>query len=115
MPDSVRARGNVRKMSAAASDGSRENPRGSFAAATHEVGDGGGDVPTNPFDKACRYCVQSDPIGFIRWLIPGISPTLKFRGWLDTRTLPFPGSPDRTCDTVAELAEDGVDAVRRAL
>ena len=28
-----------------------------------------------------------------------------FQGWLDTRTLPFPGEPDRTCDTVAEMLD----------
>ena len=26
---------------------------------------------------------------------------VSFHGWLDTRTLPFPGEADRTCDTVA--------------
>jgi hypothetical protein len=34
-----------------------------------------------------------------------------FREWLDTRDLPFPGEPDRICDTVAHLedvAEHGV-------
>ena len=30
---------------------------------------------------------------------------LAFQGWLDTRTLPFPGEPDRTCDTVAEMLD----------
>src|SRR4029079_6159957 len=25
--------------------------------------------------------------------------------WLDTRTLPFPGEPERTCDTVAALVD----------
>ena len=30
---------------------------------------------------------------------------MTFQGWLDTRTLPFPGEPDRTCDTVAELLD----------
>jgi hypothetical protein len=28
---------------------------------------------------------------------------LEFVGWADTRTIPFPGEPDRVCDTVAEL------------
>src|SRR5262249_46390253 len=30
---------------------------------------------------------------------------LRFRTWLDTRTLPFPGELERTCDTVAWLAD----------
>ena len=25
----------------------------------------------NVFDQAARYCVQSDPLGFLRWLIAG--------------------------------------------
>src|SRR5947209_939105 len=73
--------------------------------------DGGRVVTANVFDQAARYSVQSDPHGFLRWVVPGLDPRLRFRGWLDTRTLPFPGTPDRTCDTVAALddgdAEDG--------
>ena len=41
---------------------------------------------------------------FLRWLLGRDAP-LAFQGWLDTRTLPFPGEPDRTCDTVAELLD----------
>ena len=67
-------------------------------------------MTANVFDQAARYCVQSDPPGFLRWVMPGLDPALRFRGWLDTRTLPFPGTPDRTCDTVAELAEDDDEA-----
>jgi len=66
----------------------------------------------NVFDQAARYCVQCDPIGFLRWLIRGLSRALLFQGWLDTRTLPFPGGHDRTCDMVADLAEHA-DAERR--
>lgn len=43
------------------------------------------------FDQAARYAATLDP-------------ALPFRGWLDTRTLPVPGEPDRICDTVAGLA-----------
>jgi hypothetical protein len=59
----------------------------------------------NVFDQSARYSVQSDPLGFFRWVVPGLDPSLRFHGWLDTRTLPFPGEPDRTCDTVANLSE----------
>ncbi len=59
----------------------------------------------NRYDQAARYSLRSDPLGFLRWLVRGLAPALRFQGWLDTRTLPFPGSPDRTCDTVAELAD----------
>src|SRR4051812_33359953 len=67
----------------------------------------GGAMSGNVFDQAARYSVQSDPLGFLRWVVPGLDPTLAFRGWLDTRTVPFPGTPDRTCDTVADLAFAG--------
>ncbi len=69
----------------------------------------------NVFDQAARYCIQSDPLGFLRWLIPGLDPMLTFHGWLDTRTLPFPGTPDRTCDTVADLAESATALLRWAV
>ncbi len=58
----------------------------------------------NDFDQAARYTAKLDPSGFLRWLAPGMDPQLVFREWIDTRTLPFPGEPDRTCDTVAALA-----------
>ncbi|MHC5541618.1 hypothetical protein ACYOEI_25635, partial [Singulisphaera rosea] len=64
-------------------------------------------VTVNVFDQASRFAVQADPIGFFRWLAPGLDPTLRFEGWLDTRTLPFPGDPDRICDTVAHLRGHG--------
>lgn len=40
--------------------------------------------------------------GFLRWLLD--EPGLTFHGWLDTRSLPFPGETDRVCDTVACLS-----------
>jgi hypothetical protein len=46
-----------------------------------------------------------DPVGFLCRLLGEDRATLRFRTWLDTRTLPFPGEPERTCDTVAWLAE----------
>ena len=55
------------------------------------------------YDQAARYCARLDPIGFLRWLLPRLDPALLFHCWLDTRTVPFPGAPDRTCDTVADL------------
>ncbi len=58
----------------------------------------------NDFDKAARYAAKLDPPGFFRWLLTGLDTALVFHGWLDTRTLPFPGEANRTCDTVAEFA-----------
>ena len=56
---------------------------------------------TNPFDQGARYAAKLDPPGFFRWHLPGLDPALIFSGWLDTRTLPLPGEPERTCDSVA--------------
>jgi hypothetical protein len=69
-------------------------------------------MTVNVYDQASRYGVQPDPPGFYRWLIAGLYPAVLFQGWLDTRTLPFPGLRDRTCDTVADLAA-AADAVLR--
>ncbi len=55
-------------------------------------------------DQAARYTVKLDPVGHVRWLVPALEPHLTFAGWLDTHTIPFPGEPDRTCDTVARFA-----------
>jgi len=43
------------------------------------------------FDQAGRYGAKLDPPEFVRWLVAGLHPSLFFRRWLDTRTLPFPG------------------------
>ncbi len=61
-------------------------------------------MTANPFDKACRYLAHLDPPRFLQWLAPGLGDAAVFVQWLDTRTIPFPGEPDRTCDTVAEVA-----------
>ena len=57
------------------------------------------------FDQAARYTAKLDPVGILCRLLPGLDARLMFQGWLDTRTLPFPGEPDRTCDTVAEMLD----------
>jgi hypothetical protein len=65
----------------------------------------------NRFDQASRYAAKIDPSGFLKWLLGTDRLPLPFRDWLDTRTLPFPGDPERTCDTVAWLAQlDRTDA-----
>ncbi len=53
------------------------------------------------YDQSARYTAKLDPAGFLCWLVPGVVRVWAYRDWLDTRTLPFPGEPDRTCDTVA--------------
>jgi hypothetical protein len=69
----------------------------------------------NVFDQSSRYAAKLDPLGFLRWLLPGLPAAMEFLGWLDTRTIPFPGEPDRTCDTVAELADLNTPEARWAL
>lgn len=68
-------------------------------------------MPVNPFDKASRFAAKLDAHAFLSWLLGAPAEALVFRRWLDTRGLPFPGDPDRTSDTVAQLdnaAEHGV-------
>lgn len=62
-------------------------------------------MPPNRFDQACRYAAKLDAVGLLCWLLGEDAAELRFRTWLDTRTLPFPGDPERTCDTVAWLAD----------
>jgi hypothetical protein len=57
----------------------------------------------NEYDPAARYAAKLDPPAFLSWLLAGLDPDLQFARWLDTQTIPFPGEPDRRCDTVAEL------------
>ncbi len=59
--------------------------------------------PKNPYDKASRYALHLDPAGVLSWLLGCV---LVFKGWLNARTLTFPGQPDRTCDSVAHLVDD---------
>lgn len=62
-------------------------------------------MAVNPYDQASRYAARLDPLGLLRWLLPGLAPTVRFLLWLDTRKLPFPGERDRTGDTVACLVD----------
>jgi hypothetical protein len=65
----------------------------------------------NVFDQACRYLARLDPVGLLCWLLNLPASAFAFKGWLDTRTIPFPGEPDRTCDTVAfvlDLTRGGI-------
>jgi hypothetical protein len=62
-------------------------------------------MPSNPYDQAGRYLARIDPLGLFAWLLSLPLDALRFVRWLDTRTLPFPGDPERTCDTVAFLID----------
>src|SRR3989442_11126110 len=63
-------------------------------------------MAANRFDEACRFAIKLDPVGFLCWLMSVAAEVLRFRGWLDARTVVFPGSPPRTCDTVCWLGDD---------
>jgi hypothetical protein len=59
----------------------------------------------NPFDQGARYVAKLDPPGFLHWLVRALTSPLEFHGWLDSRSIPFPGDPERICDTVAAIAD----------
>lgn len=63
-------------------------------------------MPINRYDQASRYAAKVDAVGFLAWLLRETPAELRFKGWLDTRTLPFPGDPERICDTVAWLGDE---------
>ncbi len=48
-------------------------------------------------------------------MTPQARGSFRVHGWLDTRTVPVPGEPDRTCDTVADLAAATEAILRWAL
>jgi len=58
-------------------------------------------VPENVFDKASRFAAKLDPPRFLNWLLGMPLDAFTFRGWLDTRGVPFPGDADQISDTVA--------------
>ncbi len=66
------------------------------------------------YDQAGRYVIKRRPGAFFRWRAPPMWATGRWLRWLDTRTLPFPGEPDRVCDTVAEF-EHRAEPHRRCL
>jgi hypothetical protein len=60
-------------------------------------------MAVNVFDQAARYTMKLDPQALFAWLLAASGARLVFARRLDTQTIPFPGDPDRRCDTVAEL------------
>jgi hypothetical protein len=58
----------------------------------------------NHFDQAARYAVRHlDAVEFFRWVLEdaNFATAWRWHKWLDTQAVPFPGEPDRRCDTVA--------------
>ena len=58
------------------------------------------------YDKAGRYLVKRESVGFFRWLLG--NPRVSFRAWIDTRRVALPDQHDLTNDLVAALECDGV-------
>ena len=59
----------------------------------------------NPYDQACRYLLRLCPVPLLAWLLRLAPAQIDFVEWLDTQQIPWPGQPDRTCDTVAHLRD----------
>jgi hypothetical protein len=55
--------------------------------------------------QSSRYLAKLDPKGFFCWLFRLSAGDFEFRGWLDTRAISFPGSPERISDMVAHLTD----------
>jgi hypothetical protein len=55
------------------------------------------------YDQAARFATQAAPDAVVRRVLAPTGAALPFQQWLDTRTLPLPGGPDRTADLVAAL------------
>lgn len=64
----------------------------------------GAHLPENHYDQASRFAARLDAEAFLAWLLNLSEGGFEFRGWLDTRGVPFPGDPDRVSDTVAHVA-----------
>lgn len=59
------------------------------------------------YDQAARFAAQADPHAVVRRVVEPTGAALRFREWIDTRTIPLPGGPDRTADLVAALDDPG--------
>ncbi len=55
------------------------------------------------YDQAARFAAQADPEAVVRRVLVPTGLALPFHEWLNTRTIPLPGGPDRTADLVAAV------------
>jgi hypothetical protein len=58
------------------------------------------------FDQAARFAAQAEPEAPVRRLLAESKVALRFREWLDTRTIPLPGGPERVADLLAALEDE---------
>ncbi len=64
------------------------------------------------YDDAARFAAEADPPAFLaRILVETRRQDLTFRTWLNPRTSPLPGSPERTADLLAVLDDPQVPEV----
>jgi hypothetical protein len=56
----------------------------------------------DPFDRTCRYLLRQTAEPLLGWLLGS---AFDFVQWLDTRRLPWPGQPERACDTVTHVRD----------
>jgi hypothetical protein len=62
-------------------------------------------MPPDPYDRSSHYLLRRNARALLAWLLKLRETQLEFVQWLDTRRLPWPGQPDRSCDTVAWLRD----------
>jgi hypothetical protein len=55
------------------------------------------------YDQAARFAAQAEPGAVVRRVLVPSRAALSFREWLDTRTIPLPGGPERIANLVAAL------------
>jgi hypothetical protein len=60
-------------------------------------------VTPDQFDRAGCYLLRQNAEPLLAWLLDPAA--FDFVQWLDTRRLPWPGQPERACDTVAHLRD----------
>jgi len=60
----------------------------------------------NDYDKAGRYLVKREPVGFFHWLLANFR--LSFETWIDARRVALPDQNDLTNDLIAALRIGGV-------
>jgi hypothetical protein len=58
----------------------------------------------DPYDRTSRYLLRKYEV-LLAWLLGLASDSFDFKQWLDTRHIPWPGAPERICDTVAHLRD----------
>jgi hypothetical protein len=57
------------------------------------------------YDQASRFLLRLGAEALLLWLLGATRAEVRFVDWLDTRSVPWPGQPDRICDTVAWLSD----------